>query len=230
VSEGRDDTVAPDGSPVAFYRRLPASGEPELIHATVPMGASILDVGCGTGRISAPLAALGHPVTGIDNAARMISALPASVEGIVADATTVRLGRRFDVVLLASHLINDPDAGVAFARTGAAHLEPAGIVVGEAYPPGWDPKAAIGRPTTLGNTRITLLAAHLAGDRLDAEVEYAADGAVWRQPFRAKLLDEPLLRDVLESGGLIFRRWLPRPGWFVATRSSRPVDAKTSVR
>ena len=28
--------VAPDGSPVAFYRRLPAMGEPELIHAAIP--------------------------------------------------------------------------------------------------------------------------------------------------------------------------------------------------
>lgn len=35
--------VAPDGSPVAFYRRLPATGEPELIHATIGAGASVLD-------------------------------------------------------------------------------------------------------------------------------------------------------------------------------------------
>ena len=44
--------VAPDGSPVAFYRRLPATGEPELIHGVIAPGASPLDLGCGTGRIA----------------------------------------------------------------------------------------------------------------------------------------------------------------------------------
>ena len=44
--------VAPDGSPVAFYRRLPAFGEPELIHGAIPRGASVLDLGCGPGRIA----------------------------------------------------------------------------------------------------------------------------------------------------------------------------------
>jgi hypothetical protein len=97
--------LAPDGSPVTFYRRLPAMGEPELIHAVIPPGASVLDLGCG------PLLALGHSVAGIDNGRAMIAALPAGIEGIVADARTVRLGRRFGAVLLASHLLNDPEAG-----------------------------------------------------------------------------------------------------------------------
>ena len=34
--------VAPDGSPVAFYARLPATGEPEMIHALAPPGSMIL--------------------------------------------------------------------------------------------------------------------------------------------------------------------------------------------
>jgi 2-polyprenyl-3-methyl-5-hydroxy-6-metoxy-1,4-benzoquinol methylase len=56
--------VAPDGSPVDFYRRLPEAGEAGLIHSLVRPGATILDVGCGPGRIAGPLAALGHRVTG----------------------------------------------------------------------------------------------------------------------------------------------------------------------
>ena len=129
--------IAPDGSPVAFYRRLPATGEPELIHALVPPGASILDLGCGPGRIAGPLAALGHPVTGIDNGAGMIASLPVGVTGVVGDAATVRLGRRFDAVLLASHLVNDPEWGPAFAATATAHVTKDGLVLGETYPPGW---------------------------------------------------------------------------------------------
>ena len=45
----------------------------------------------------------------------MIAALQPDVEGVVGDARTIRLGRRFGAVLLASHLVNDPEGGAAFA-------------------------------------------------------------------------------------------------------------------
>ena len=208
--------VAPDGSPVAFYARLPATGEPELIHGLVPAGATILDLGCGTGRIAGPLADLGHAVTGIDNGAGMIAALPTAVEGVVEDASSVRLGRRFDAVLLASHLVNDPDLGAAFARTAAAHVEPDGVVIGETYPPGWDAAASVGRTAHLGDATVTLTSARLDGDLLTAAVRYGVDGLEWQQPFTARVLDEAALRDLLDGAGLRFDRWLDRPGWFVA--------------
>jgi SAM-dependent methyltransferase len=208
--------VAPDGSPVAFYRRLPATGEPELIHAAIPAGATVLDLGCGPGRIAGPLVALGHPVTGVDDGAGMIAALPPGVEGVVADARRVRLGRRFGAVLMASHLVNDPDGGAAFAATAAAHVEPAGVVVGETYPPGWDPAASVGKVTRLGDASIELTRATVDGDRIDAEVRYGVDGLEWRQPFVARLLDERALRALLGETGLELDRWLDRPGWFVA--------------
>jgi SAM-dependent methyltransferase len=210
------DDLAPDGSPVAFYRRLPSIGEPELIHAAIEPGSTVLDLGCGTGRIAGPLTALGHAVTGVDNGAGMIAALPPGVEGVAADARTVRLGRRFGAVLLASHLLNDPHAGADFARTAAAHLEPDGVVVGETYPPGWDASASIGRETRLGDARIELLWATVTGDELEAEVRYGVDDHVWQQRFRARLLGEAGLRDVLAGAGLAFDRWLAMPGWFVA--------------
>jgi hypothetical protein len=36
--------IAPDGSPLAFYRRLPPDGEPEMIHDLIPAGATILEL------------------------------------------------------------------------------------------------------------------------------------------------------------------------------------------
>jgi len=210
--------VAPDGSPVAFYRRLPATGEPELIHAVVGAGTSILDLGCGPGRIAGPLAALGHQVVGVDDGAGMVAALPPGVDGVVADARTVRLGRTFGAVLLASHLVNAPGDGPAFAATAAAHLAPGGLVVGETYPPGWDPAASVGRIRRLGDARIELVGAAVEGDRLEAEVRYGVDGATWTQAFSARLLDEGALRDLLHAAGLAFVRWLERPGWFLARR------------
>ena len=208
--------VAPDGSPVAFYARLPATGEPELIDALLRPGSTVLDLGCGPGRIAVPLAALGHRVTGVDNGPGMIAALPGEVEGVVADATTVRLERRFDAVLLASHLVNDPAHGLAFARTAAAHLAPAGTVIGETYPPGWQPAASVGTASRLGDATITLVRAKMTGDLLDAEVRYGVDGMAWSQPFTARVLDEAELRDLLDEAGLRFGQWLDRPGWFVA--------------
>jgi SAM-dependent methyltransferase len=208
--------TAPDGSPVEFYRRIPATGEPELIHAAIAPDATVLDLGCGPGRIAGPLVTLGHRVTGVDDGAAMIAALPAEVEGIVADARSVRLGRRFGAVLLASHLVNDPDGGERFAATAAAHLEPDGVVVGETYPPDWDPGARVGRVTRLGDTEIVLLRASVVGDRVDAEVRYGVDGRVWQQAFQARLLGEAGLRALLARCGLELDRWLTRPGWFAA--------------
>jgi SAM-dependent methyltransferase len=217
--------IAPDGSPVAFYRRLPDEGEAALIDSLVPAGASILDLGCGPGRIAGPLAALGHPVTGVDDGPAMIAALPPAVDGVVGDARRVRLGRRFDVVLLASHLVNAPDDGRAFAETARAHLAPGGLVIGETYPPGWEPAASVGRERTIGEARVELVRATVSGDLLDAEVRYGVDGMEWRQAFSARLLDEAALRALLGTAGLRFDRWLERPGWFVA----RAVDDDTSI-
>jgi SAM-dependent methyltransferase len=211
--------VAPDGSPVDFYRRIPATGEPELIHAHVPAGASILDLGCGPGRIAGPLAALGHAVVGVDNGEAMIAALPAGVEGVLGDARTIRLGRRFDAVLLASHLVNDPDDGPAFVRTAAAHLEAEGLVIGETYPIGWDPAASVGRVSRLGDAEIVTTSSAVEGDLLRAVVRYGVDGMTWEQPFTARILDEAALQGVLADGGLRFGGWLARPGWFRASLS-----------
>lgn len=217
----QDPDVAPDGSPVEFYRRLPAEGEPELIHALLAPGTSILDLGCGPGRIAGPLAALGHPVTGVDDGPAMIAALPPGIDGVVGDARTIRLGRRFGGVLLASHLINDPVTGSAFATTAAVHCDPDGVVIGETYPPGWDPANAVGRVRTIGDAFVELVRAAVVDGRLDAEVRYGVDGREWRQSFEAALLDEAGVRAVLASGGLAFGRWLDRPGWFLATPISR---------
>lgn len=208
--------IAPDGSPVAFYRRLPATGEPELIAGLLPLGASIIDLGCGAGRIAGPLAAMGYAVTGVDNGEGMIAALPPDVEGVVADAALVRLGRRFDAVLLASHLVDDPEAGPAFLGTAAAHVRPGGLVIGETYPPGWDPTKGIGSTRRLGDAEVTLVRAVRIGDMLEAEVRYGVDGLEWTQAFRARVLDEQTLTQVLADAGLRLLRWTDRPGWFLA--------------
>ena len=111
--------ITNDGCAVEFYARLPTMGEPEIVHAAVPPGASILELGCGTGRILRPVAALGHPVTGADDSLDMLARSP-DLPTECSPIQTLRLDRGFDVVLLASTMINaDPVTRQGFLATGS---------------------------------------------------------------------------------------------------------------
>ena len=44
--------VTRDGSPVEMYARMPTFGEPEIVHAAIPAGAEILELGSGAGRMT----------------------------------------------------------------------------------------------------------------------------------------------------------------------------------
>jgi SAM-dependent methyltransferase len=94
--------ITDDGCPVELYLRFPHQGEADLVHAAVPAGATVLDLGCGTGRIAHPLIELGHPVTAVDASAEMLAHVRGAhtVHSRIAD---LDLARPFDVVLMASH-------------------------------------------------------------------------------------------------------------------------------
>lgn len=217
--------VAPDGSPVEVYRRLPAGREPELIHGAIPAGAAVLELGCGTGRATRPLAALGHAVTAVDNEPAMLAELVgvSGVEPVEADLLTLDLGRRFPAIVLASHFVNTPSPdGDAFLRAVARHLARDGVALIEAYPPALDWTGGIGRRTQIGSVGITLESAEIDDDAIDAVVVYDVDGRSWRQPFRATLLDEAGIRRRLDSAGLQFERWLDQEtGWLAAVPAER---------
>ena len=75
-------------------------------------GASVLELGCGTGRLSQPLAERGFAVTGLDDAAAMLSvarrkarARPAAPRYVQADLRDFDLGSAFDLVLLANNTL-----------------------------------------------------------------------------------------------------------------------------
>ena len=208
--------VARDGSPVDIYDALPPMGEPELIHSVLAPGSSILDLGCGTGRVAVPLTDLGHRVVGVDDSPDMLERLDPRIEPVLADARTLRLGRRFDAVLLASHLLNDTDAET-FVGTAAAHVHASGRVIAEVYPVAMDWEGAVGRPRHAGPVEIAVTRAAVEGDRIDAEVRYRLGDRLWHQAFDGRMLDEPALRVLLSTGGLRFERWLDEArGWFIA--------------
>lgn len=215
--------VAADGSPVEVYRRLPVGGEPSIIEAAIHPAAAILELGCGAGRVTRGLVALGHPVTAVDNEPAMLAELAgmARVEPVLAEIATLDLGRTFPVVVAGSHLLNaDGPLAMDVIRTARRDVEPDGIVLAEVYPPEMDWPAAIGRRSTAGPVGITVTRATIQGDRLDAAVAYDLDGGWWEQPFSARLLDDAALATVLVEGGLRFVRWLDRSrGWALARRA-----------
>ncbi len=115
------DAVAPDGSPVDVYLALPA--EPELGHvrSVLSPGSAVLDLGCGVGRLSNPLAADGHEVVAVDESAEMLAHV-IGPEAVLADLWHLDLGRRFDVVLATSHLSRSVTGSLRWwmpSRTGA---------------------------------------------------------------------------------------------------------------
>jgi SAM-dependent methyltransferase len=72
----------------------------------LPAGASIIDIGCGTGRHAVELARAGYAVTGVDISSGMLreARLAAERAGVglelvQADATTFDLGREFDAAV-----------------------------------------------------------------------------------------------------------------------------------
>lgn len=129
--------AAPDGSPVEVYTRLPESGEGEVVAEVVPAGASILELGCGSGRITRQLVRLGFRVTAVDESAEMLAHVRAA-ETVHAPIEGPDLGLRFDAVLLASNLVNsETERRRAFLETCRRHAD---LVVVEGLPLGWSPE------------------------------------------------------------------------------------------
>ena len=93
-----------------------AEGLLELLAAQP--GEKILDIGCGTGHLSAKIAASGAQVTGVDRSPEMIQQAQAAYPEIrfeVADATKIPLEGPFDAVFSNAtlHWIKEPERVVA---------------------------------------------------------------------------------------------------------------------
>jgi trans-aconitate methyltransferase len=96
-------------------------------------GERILDIGCGTGQLTARIAAAGAEVIGIDSSAEMLEKARANYPSIdfrQADARSFALGMRFDAVFSNAALHWAPEAEDVI-RCVAAALRPGGRFVAE---------------------------------------------------------------------------------------------------
>jgi SAM-dependent methyltransferase len=209
--------VTADGCPVEVYRRLPALGEAAVVSGALAPGASVLDLGCGVGRIAHELIALGHPVVAVDQSAEML-AFVHGAETVCAPIAGLELGRTFDGVLLVSHLVNTPAADDRAALWAAArrHLAPGGRVVVEWHPPAWFDTVRDG-VGSLGDVEVALTDVVHDGELLSAVVRYRLGDDQWAQPFTARRLTEQRLGEELTAADLLFDRWLSDDNsWFAA--------------
>jgi SAM-dependent methyltransferase len=169
--------TAPDGSPVEVYERLPEMGEGEVVSSVTRAGASVLELGCGVGRITRQLVRLGYRVTAVDESAEMLARVR-DAETVHASIEGLDLGRRFDAVLLASNLVNaEPAQRRAFLETCARHSE---LVIVEGLPLAWSPEAG---ETTLGEVASRLRVERIDDGVVHGAVEYEVGGETWRHPF-----------------------------------------------
>ncbi len=113
-------------------------GEADLVASLHP--ASVLDAGCGTGRVAVELARRGYEVVGVDRDADMLAAASLkapALEWHLADLAHLELRdadgqrRRFDCVLLAGNVMIflSPGTEAAVVQRLAGHLRPGGVLV-----------------------------------------------------------------------------------------------------
>jgi hypothetical protein len=173
--------------------------------------------------MTARLVELGHPMVAVDESAEMLAHVRGA-EAVRARIQDLALGRRFDAVLLASHLVNTPDRDLraGFLRACRAHVRDGGQVVLQRHPPAWFDEAAEGERTTGGVTfRLRDLARPGPG-LLAATVEYRVGERVWTQTFTTERLDDAALAAALAGAGLAVDAYLTGDGsWVRAVPSAR---------
>jgi SAM-dependent methyltransferase len=194
--------VTSDGSPVLLYLALPGQEEAELIHGAVPPGAAILELGCGVGRVTRHLVRLGHPVTAVDNSEDMLGHLPPAIDKVWADITTLDLSpRRWPVVLLASHFIND-DQGEKFLAAAAIQLAEGGCLLVERHQPGWVDTVEESSTERYGVGIAIGAIERTAPGILRATMVYEVNGLRYEQPFTAHDVDDQRIEQMAAAVSL----------------------------
>lgn len=112
---------------------------------TMRFGGPVLELACGTGRITIPIAELGYPITGLDISEAMLTHARAKsaakgvhVEWVHADCRDFSLGRRFAFIFLPfnsiAHLHDRASLEACLARV-REHLAPNGRFVVDIFNP-----------------------------------------------------------------------------------------------
>lgn len=132
----RERSVSGDAYDSTYERRAAAGenvhGEADFVETFAPK--SVLDAGCGTGRVGRELARRGLDVVGVDIDALMLDTArrkSPKVEWVQADVASVDLGRTFDAIVMAGNVMIflTPGTEGHVVANMARHLESAGVLI-----------------------------------------------------------------------------------------------------
>jgi SAM-dependent methyltransferase len=158
--------------------------------------ASVLEPGCGSGRMLAAFAERGIEVAGFDLSPRMVELARARLGGggvaVVADMTNFRLGRTFDgaVCPINTLLHLTPEQLARHFECMARHTSHYLVQVGLVDPSSHDPFAGSHWEAERGDTKLKV-----AWE--DEEVDF--DGGISRQRSRIEVLSGPRAGEVIEE-------------------------------
>ncbi|MCT4355110.1 class I SAM-dependent methyltransferase [Streptomyces sp. Je 1-79] len=227
MREGHQGTgpgaITPDGCAVDVYRRLGVGREPDVIEAAVPAGASLLELGCGAGRVTGPLIERGFAVTAVDESAEMLEAVRERAPGaetVHSPIESLRLERRFDVVMLASFLVHTAEHGTrqAFLEACRRHVRDDGCVLIQREGEGWHLEVPRVREDPSGCT-VRIVSADPVGDGVNSVLaEYVFPDLRWTQTFLARPLSKEDFERHLGEAGLAVDAYLTDDGTWVRAR------------
>ncbi|WP_322985702.1 class I SAM-dependent methyltransferase [Streptomyces sp. S584] len=217
--------ITPDGCAVELYTRLSAGSEPEVIASVLRPAASVLELGCGAGRVTHPLVALGFEVTAVDESAQMLERVRGA-RTVRSPIETLDLGEeRFDAVVLGSFLVH---AGVHRVReellaTCRRYVKDDGVVLIQREGAGYHSDLPREREDADAGCVIRILSAEPVGDGVDeVRAEYVFEDARWTQTFRSRELSVERFEAYLQEAGLAVGRYLTPDGVWVLARPRLP--------
>lgn len=190
-----------------WYRPVPTL----LIRRRRPIGEPARPDGiAGAGRLGQALLELGVPLDDVHQAV-------IDPEGPLEAIDAVDAGAAFDVVVLGSHLVNNPAPRrrAAFVALAGRHLAPGGRLLVEHHPLDWAQNAEPTRPTP--GATVGMVEVRRDPPFVSAVSVYDVGGRIVRQPFTAIVLSEAELDAALADVGLVRRARLG-PTWLEAHR------------
>jgi SAM-dependent methyltransferase len=211
---------------VQFYDIENGWGDDDRYCRKLALGKNtVLDLGCGTGRLATALAS-GREVVGVDSAVAMLSVARqreggSAVTWIEADARNVRLAQRFELVVLTGHtfqvFLRDEDQR-AVCDTIAAHLAPGGTFIFDSRDPSreeWRKWQACQSLRSIEHPALGRIEAwNDAAYEPDSEiVTYwtfyrASDGRVWEAQSRIRFASKQAIAARIADAGLRVDRWM----------------------
>ncbi|MFI9274474.1 class I SAM-dependent methyltransferase [Kitasatospora sp. NPDC052896] len=200
--------ITPDGCAVEVWERLPVGEAPDIIERAVPVGARILELGCGVGRMTHPLVRRGFTVTAVDESAEMLARVRGA-RTVCSAIETLRLAETFDVVLLASCLVHagDPQVSRGLLRACRRHVAADGCVLIQREAA--DQHDNLPRERKVGDGLVRIVSSEPVGDGVrSVHAEYLFPDGRWTQTFRSRPLTGEAFERALAAQGLAVAAYL----------------------